>query len=311
MQLRHAACFPGTAKPRESAMRTVRKRRAGFTLIELLVVISIIATLIGLLLPAVQKAREAASRISCANNLKQLGLALHNYESTFARLPPSRIDVGYATWAVIILPYMEQDNLYNQWNLNWNYYQQNDVARTTNVRSYFCPSRRTAGDSPRNSIFGDIPSWGGSSQNTPGGLSDYAASVDPSGCDYPASGCGTSMSGAFQMGRGNTFMSFRDGLSNTILLGEKHVPLDKKGVGWWDCSTYNGDYAVCSTRTGGPNFPLTNNPRDPGWRFGSLHTGVVVFCFGDGGVRNIPTTISPSILYLLVCRDDGQVIPDY
>src|SRR5262245_60071531 len=301
----------GTAKSRESPMRTVRRRRTGFTLIELLVVIAIISTLIGLRLPAVQKAREAASRISCANNLKQIGLALHNYESTFERLPPSRTSIGSATWAVFIMPFIEQDNLYNQWNLNGTYYVQNNTARMTNVKGYFCPSRRAANDAPGTSIFGDIPSWGGSSINTPGALGDYAASVDPSGCDFPAAGCGTSMSGAFQLGRGNRFAACTDGLSNTILVGEKHVPLDKKGVGWWDCSTYNGDYAICSTRTAGPNFPLTNNPRDPGWKFGSMHTGVVVFVFGDGGVRNIPVVIRPSILYLLICRDDGQVIPDY
>jgi len=291
-------------------MRMIWRRRRGFTLIELLVVISIIATLMGLLLPAVQKAREAASRISCANNLKQIGLALHNYEGVYQRLPPTRVNIGSATWAVYIMPFMEQDNLYNQWDFQATYYQQNNVARTTNVRSYFCPSRRTAGDTPRNSIFGDIPSWGGSSVNTPGGLGDYAASVDPSGCDFPGVGCVT-MSGAFQMGTGNRFASFTDGLSNTIFVGEKHVPIDKKGVGWWDCSTYNGDYSICSTRTGGPNFPLTNNPRDPGWKFGSMHTGVVLFVFGDGGVRNIPVTISPSILFLLISRNDGQVIPDY
>jgi type II secretory pathway pseudopilin PulG len=275
-----------------------------------LVVIAIISTLIGLLLPAVQKAREAASRISCANNLKQIGLALHNYESAFDRLPPSRTAVGSATWAVFILPFMEQDNLYNQWNLNWTYYQQNNTARMTNVKSYFCPSRRSANDAPGTSIFGDVPSWGGASQNLPGALGDYAASVDSSGHDMPGIGCVT-MSGAFQMGRGNRFTSFSDGLSNTILVGEKHVPLDKKGVGWWDCSTYNGDYAVCSTRTGGPNFPLTNNPRDPGWKFGSMHTGVVLFVFGDGGVRNIPATINPNVLFMLIARDDGMVIPDY
>jgi prepilin-type N-terminal cleavage/methylation domain-containing protein len=290
-------------------MQAEWKRRTGFTLIELLVVISIIATLIGLLLPAVQKAREAASRISCANNLKQIGLALHNYECTFEHLPPSRTSVGSATWAVFIMPYMEQDNLYNQWNLNWTYYQQNNTARMTNVKSYFCPSRRTAGDFPNTSIFGDVPSWGTSSVNMPGGLGDYAASVDPSGFDFLTAGGG--MSGAFQMGRGTRFADFTDGLSNTILVGEKHVPIDKRGVGWWDCSAYNGDYAVCSTRTGGPNFPLTNNPRDPGWKFGSMHTGVVVFVFGDGGVRNIPITINPSVLFLLISRNDGQVIPDY
>src|SRR5881275_1096338 len=99
------------------------KRRA-FTLIELLVVIAIISTLIGLLLPAVQKAREAAARMSCSNNLKQLGLAMHNYEGGLGRLPPSRVRVGGATWAVVILPQTEQDNLYRQWDLSRSYYQQ-------------------------------------------------------------------------------------------------------------------------------------------------------------------------------------------
>ena len=90
-------------------------RRRAFTLIELLVVIAIIAVLIGLLLPAVQKVREAASRTKCSNNLKQMGLGVHNFHNDFKQIPPSRFSDYHATWSVFILPYIDQGTLYNQW----------------------------------------------------------------------------------------------------------------------------------------------------------------------------------------------------
>ena len=128
-------------------------RRKGFTLVELLVVIAVIGILIGLLLPAVQKAREAANRLSCANNLKQISLAMHHYHVDYGKLPPRARLAGPsdanngagATWAVLIMPYLEQDNLYNQWNLSGRYYDQNETARRASVRIYFCPTRRSAG----------------------------------------------------------------------------------------------------------------------------------------------------------------------
>src|SRR5712692_8742753 len=122
-------------------MRSASRR--GFTLIELLVVIAIIAVLVGLLLPAVQKVRETANRTKCANNLKQIGLAVHNYHSTFSALPPARLDYdGGVSWAVIILPFIEQDTFYKQWDLHEWYYVHKPEVRKHQVPIYYCPSRR-------------------------------------------------------------------------------------------------------------------------------------------------------------------------
>ncbi len=125
--------------------------RPGFTLIELLVVIAIIGILIALLLPAVQKVREAAARSQCTNNLKQLSLGCINYDNTYGVLPPARVARdAYATWPVLIMPYIEQDNIFKLWKISNGYApsddpdagQPNDGARQALVKIFFCPSRR-------------------------------------------------------------------------------------------------------------------------------------------------------------------------
>src|ERR1051326_164267 len=117
--------------------------RHAFTLIELLVVIAIIAILIALLVPAVQKVREAAARAQCTNNLKQMGLACHACIDVKKALPNSRRDAIY-TWYVEIMPFIEQNQLYSQWTLtSGSYYSQNATAQMSTVPAYFCPGRRS------------------------------------------------------------------------------------------------------------------------------------------------------------------------
>ena len=306
-------------------------RRSAFTLIELLVVIAIISILIGLLLPAVQKAREAANRTTCSNNLKQIGLALHNYESAIKTLPPSRVYPariieqdkyqyeGGATWAVFILPYLERDDVYHKWNFDINYYDQSDEARKGRVKTYFCPSRRD-GMAPGEgiSVSGDSPTvWRAPYVPLlPGATGDYAASVFPVEVNpllpsTPERDTPIHARGAFRLWTGFRFADLDDGLSNTILIGEKQVPKSGERLGPWDCSLYNGNHPTCSTRTAQFSKPLTTNPNDTRLVFGSRHDRVVLFIFADGSVRALPDTIPADVFLRFVLRNDGETVVSY
>jgi prepilin-type N-terminal cleavage/methylation domain-containing protein len=306
--------------------------RRAMTLIELLVVITIIAVLIGLLLPAVQKVREAASRAQCANNLKQVGLAIHLFHDSQLCLPPSRL-VGssgveaYATWAVLILPYLEQDDLYRRWDLSREYRSQPENVRTTSVKVYYCPSRRAP---PQNSVSGDNPSEDPNLPNYPGALSDYACSAgsfDPGAYLDGGPADGAMIAGNAQVRGGlmvgwqsrTTLMSITDGTSHTLLVGEKHVNPARWGQANGDGSVYYSWNGRNFARLAGPGFPLARsdtepdpyNHQVPDSRFGSNHPGICQFAFCDGGVRPIRVSVSETILGLLSARSDGQPIPDY
>jgi prepilin-type N-terminal cleavage/methylation domain-containing protein/prepilin-type processing-associated H-X9-DG protein len=285
--------------------------RRGFTLIELLVVIAVISILMGLLLPAVQRVREAANRMSCGNNLKQLGLAMHDYHDTMGALPPNKLKEGYATWAVLILPHLEQANAFRLWDLRRTYQEQAPAAREAVVKTYFCPSRRTSRTPPTLSVAGDTHgTFGGPETHKPGALGDYAVCIDTSMHDAVEETC-PNMRGVFQAERGYTFANISDGLSNTLLVGEKQVGLGRHGRGPTDCSIYNGGSFTCSARTVSRQFALTTDPRLDAIVFGSRHTQVVQFVYCDGHVRAVPVHTDLYVLELAVMRNDGMVIPDY
>jgi prepilin-type processing-associated H-X9-DG protein len=118
--------------------------------------------------------------------------------------------------------------------------------------------------------------------------------------------------GPFQYGSEPVrFDQVSDGLSNTILAGEKHVPLGGWGAGGLDSSLYNGDGLTACTRGGGGGLGLAQSLSDPEWKFGSYHKGVCQFVYCDGSVQPLPSGLSPDILALLLCRNDGQVIPPF
>src|SRR3954467_10381401 len=200
-----------------------RSRKSGFTLIELLVVIAIIAILIGLLLPAVQKAREAAARMKCANNLKQLGLALHNYEGANGKLPPlypgtapgsTAFNYKY-TWSVLaqLNPYLEQTAIYNTMDLNQPMYDSanqitapNRFAVVQKVSLFLCPSDRGV---PVSSAYGV----------TDMGPTNYVA-CHGSGLSGGGYGSPIAADGIFIAVYGNRITDITDGTSNTAALSE-------------------------------------------------------------------------------------------
>jgi prepilin-type N-terminal cleavage/methylation domain-containing protein len=298
-------------------MSRVAGRRRGFSLIELLVVIAVISILMGLLLPAVQKTREAANRTRCANNLKQISLACHNYENANRRFPPSRIAGETQSWAWIILPYLEQENLYKKWPLGTPaFLLNNPEILNSSVPQYYCPSRRSPGDTQAAGF--NQPSPCTFTLSVPGTVGDYAAAIGTTGFDEPTNVKVNNVAvtlppnGAFVSVDGLTSAAFTDGLSHTLYIGEKHVPAGQFGVFPYDCNLYDGHNIMCSTRSAGPGFPIARAPDDTRLLFGGPHFGVCLFAFADGSVKPVRNSIDEVALGLLSHRADGQPQPaDY
>jgi len=177
----------------------MRLRRSAFTLVELLVVIAIIGILVALLLPAVQAAREAARRMSCQNNLKQMGLAFHNFESARGALPARRYasaEHGYTGWGLLILPYMEGGNIYDKYNFSYDYYDPvNAPITNTKLAVYKCPSTPHTGQMM---VSGGKATAG--SQNADKGstfnVSTYMDYIVPNGFSVTTSGWGLKFTAA-------------------------------------------------------------------------------------------------------------------
>jgi prepilin-type N-terminal cleavage/methylation domain-containing protein len=301
-----------------------------FTLIELLVVIAIIAILIGLLLPAVQKIREAANRMKCSNSLKQLGLAFHNHESAYGYFPVATharsVTIAGVTktvnsyWGIQILPYIEQDNVRNQYNFDFNNRdQENKNVVAIPIKIMVCPS------TPKQDRMSVI---GGSSPAFSGAVGDYAATIAVWPTMYtngfishanPAGGTSTpwGIIGSTSLTAPARIGSVTDGTSNTILLAECSGRPDRWAAGKIDpsmqvttsgWSEYNGfvvrGYQQDGTgTTGGPCMINCNNYLS----LYGFHTGGVNVLNGDGSVRFLRSSVSATVVADAITRDGGEV----
>jgi prepilin-type N-terminal cleavage/methylation domain-containing protein/prepilin-type processing-associated H-X9-DG protein len=300
-----------------------------FTLIELLVVIAIIAVLIGLLLPAVQKVREAANRAKCMNNLKQIGLALHNYHDSYGKLPAPRPDPEtwtsidnlrdmpnvFGGWLVRILPYIELDAVARECADKTTFYT---VGAQHQIPLYNCPS------DPRGLVARVSADQFGNAATT-GYLGVTGNDEDP---PY-----GNATNGIFWVGvhdlilrpslrRGNygtKFLDISDGLSNTLMVGER-PPSPDLFWGWWAYSDFDSllatpnrapvpgvDHPECNVRLPGFFSPGDVNDTCASVHYWSFHTGGGNWLLGDGSVRFLPYAVGTTVVPLMASRNGGEV----
>tara|TARA_R110002095_G_scaffold9822_3_gene15048 strand:+ start:2065 stop:3015 length:951 start_codon:yes stop_codon:yes gene_type:complete len=312
----------------------VKQKKHGFTLIELLVVIAIIAILIALLLPAVQQAREAARRSSCKNNMKQLGLALHNYHDTHRVFPPgtiaTRTGFSYsgtwcqssamdarASWTVQILPFLEDANLYNKLNLealftttsNLPGVTANDDIFQKSNQNYQCPSDPNSGSGVNNLNYLGVQG---------GGESPSCTTVSAQRVFH--------ITGILFHNSNSRMRDVIDGTSNTFLVGETRyaltptgrLPSDNVHIGWASggrLGTSGAPNVLAAAQLpinsvsghGGDHDTINQQSR----LFGSFHVGGYHFTLGDGSVRFISENVDLNTYFDLAQRADGRVIGEF
>jgi len=339
-----------------AARKCQRTKSFGFTLVELLVVIAIIGVLVALLLPAVQAAREAARRIQCANNLKQIGLAVHMFHDSYQQLPAAVLSQGdpgsvagrgrpgFFAWPSFLLPYLEQQNQSNlvEMSRKWNDSKNRDANNDPFVNSfksstYLCPSRRTETSTMQASSLEGPPA-----QGHPGHAVDYASvGAGPTRPGFPLdTGNGPETArvwtkysvgvlvpttqffsqGKLKSTTGSTsFKSVTDGLSQTAMIGEKHLDGEECfGLGHQNPPYTCNDGGAFATIAGADwlymarnmNRELSRGPNDPTashTSLGSWHPGVCHFLMTDASVQAISSSTSKEVLGALSDRRDGEL----
>ena len=310
--------------------RASARRKSGFTLIELLVVIAIIAILIWLLLPAVQKVREAAARMKCSNNLKQLGVALHNYHSGFEKFPTGQgAGIGSAGWRVQLMPYIEQDNVFRQVSLTDVF--NSAVLQNLTLQTFVCPS------SPLQAVPDPVPSWYSSAvrHQAPAYIGIMGAYPDPIGRTagtIHASNYGGwwSNTGMLLANEQVNVLGCTDGSSNTFMIGEQSVAVgtnDLRNRYYSSWGSFTQSRPVSGLTAGSDTWGMgltcvayASNSRTAGAGanityggntiLNSGHTNGLNMLRADGSIQFVSSSMAFATFQAMCSRNDGLVVAD-